>query len=65
MTEFLELVSKINKEHNLVVDIRYSWRTGYTVEVCEDGYDSPVISVSGNSESVFDFAIEQLLDKYF
>lgn len=64
MTEFLELVSKINKQHSLVVDIRYSWRTGYDIEISEDGYDSPVIYASGN-ESVFDFAIEQLLNKYF
>lgn len=65
MTEFFDLISKINKQHKLVVDIRYSWRTGYDIKVYEDGYDRPMLHGGGFDTDVFSEVTELLLDRYF
>ena len=65
MLEFFDLISDIKEEYKLVVDVRYSWRTGYDIKVYEDGYDQPVIDMVGESGLVFHLATNELLDKYF
>lgn len=66
MTEFYDLISKINKDHLLNVKCFYSWRKGWNVRVYTEGRDIPVIHVLGDDrDEVFNEVIELLLQRYF
>lgn len=66
MNDFINLIDNLNKIHKLVVKIKYSYRTHWTIEVFEDGYDQALISVNSKFKGkAFEDATNKLLANYF